>query len=323
LVVDGRCASSAGTGRLPVVWNDYAGLPPFRRIDAPQHGLTDADVRRLLARGVLVRLAHGLLAGYRRPELACDAPQAVALRVQAMQRRYPIAVAGYRTAAALHELWLVGHVGPVHLVRARGWPREKHDVLVSTAALPAEHLCVVAGVAATTVGRTVVDLADALSGGEALAVADSALRAGLTTAALHSTAAELGYSSTGHLHRVLSMASADSQSALESMSRWLFYVSRIPRPEIQVLIGDGEGPFALVDFFWREHGVIGEADGLLKYDGAKDALREEKRRQERLERRGFTVVRWGFEDVVNHQAATVARVRSALARGEVRRRPAV
>src|SRR4051794_16678216 len=148
------------------MWDDYAGLPPFRRRDAGEHGLTDADVRRLTKHGVLVRLAHGLLAGYRRRELAVELPEQVALRVQAMQRRYPIGVAGCRTAGALHGLWIVGHSGPVHLLRVKGFPREKHDVWVETTILPPEHRCVVAGVVATSRERTTVDLAQRLDPGE-------------------------------------------------------------------------------------------------------------------------------------------------------------
>jgi hypothetical protein len=71
------------------MWNDYAGLPPFRRRDAADYGLTEADVRRLLLHGTLIRLAHGLLAGYRRRELAEEDPQQLAIRVQAMHVAIP------------------------------------------------------------------------------------------------------------------------------------------------------------------------------------------------------------------------------------------
>jgi very-short-patch-repair endonuclease len=57
-----------------------------------------------------------------------------------------------------------------------------------------------------------------------------------------------------------------------------------------------------------------------KYDEAGDALRKEKIRQERLERMGFIVMRWGFDDVTDRPAGTVARVRAALDRGAARQR---
>jgi hypothetical protein len=295
------------------MWDDYAGLPPFRRGQAGDHGLRDADVRRLLRQGVLVRVAHGLLCGYRRPELAADEPEQVAIRVQAMQRRYPLGIAAYRTGAALNRMWLIGHSGPVHLIRSHGYPREKHDVLVETAAVPENHRCVAAGVVTTTIARTAVDLAARLAANEALALVDSALRAGASSCELLDIARWLGNEPDSKLCRLLERADPRSQSPLESMSRWLFHASRIPDPDLQVLIGDDEGPFALVDFLWREHGVIGEADGMTKYDGA-DALRQEKMRQERLERMGFLVLRWTFDDIVMKPWATVARIRGALGR---------
>ena len=119
------------------------------------------------------------------------------------------------------------------------------------------------------------------------------------------------------MKRVLLQADVRSQSALESMSRWQFYLARLPSPELQVLIGDDVGPFALVDFLWREYAVVGESDGMLKYDGERNgfALRDEKIRQERLERMGFTVVRWGWDDITRRPSQTVERIRAAMARG--------
>lgn len=300
------------------MWDDYAGLPPFRRRDAAEHGLTDADVRRLLKHGTLVRLAHGLLAGYRRQELALETPAQVALRVQAMQRRYPIAIAGYRTSAVLHGLWIVGHSGPVHLVRVRGFRREKHDVWVETADLPMEHRCVVSGVTATTMTRTTVDLVQRLDGGEALAVVDSALRSGAKLSQLLEMCDERNANPL--THKIVGLGDARSQSPLESMSRWSFHRAGLPDPDLQTLIGDDAGPFAAVDFYWKDEGVVGEADGMFKYDEDPNAHRAEKIRQERLERLGFIVVRWTYDDVARNPALVVARVRDALRRGLARRR---
>jgi hypothetical protein len=311
------------------MWFDPGELPPFRRRDAGDYGLTDADVRRLLGNGVLERRGHGLIVGYRRPELVTEEPHEVALRAEAMQRRYPMAVVGMRTAAALHRLWLVGPVGPTQLLRERGYPRRKHDVLVDTMTLPARDLVEVEGVLATSVARTTVDLLACLPGGEALAIADSSLRTGVSLDELHRVAADFGYAKGSAVIRVLDQADALSQSALESMSRWLFLVANLPEPELQVGFGDDEGPFAEVDFLWREYGVIGEADVMLKYDEdpaaprKENALRKEKLRQERLERLGFIVVRWDYNDIMRHPARTIARVREALARATERRTRAI
>jgi very-short-patch-repair endonuclease len=62
---------------------------------------------------------------------------------------------------------------------------------------------------------------------------------------------------------------------------------------------------------WGAQRVIGEADGLAKYD-VVGALRAEKLRQERLERLGFTVVRWTWREMLVDTEETVARLRRAL-----------
>jgi len=277
--------------------------------------LSDADVRRLLRAGVLVRLAHGLLAGYRRRELADTDPVALALRVQAMQRRYPTALAAYRTAATLHELWLVGKVGPVHLVREGGRVREKHDVWVEPGYVSAAERQIVYGVEATAMLRTVTDLACRLGPAEALAVADSALRRGLPADALAAAAASGEWAGL-IAGEVLKLADRRSESALESISRWVLHEGKLPPPGLQApLIDDGgDEPFAWVDFYWEEEGVVCEADGMLKYINGPVALRAEKLRQERIERMDLRVVRWGFDEATKSPRQLVRRVGAALAR---------
>lgn len=70
----------------------------------------------------------------------------------------------------------------------------------------------------------------------------------------------------------------------------------LPAPDLQVDIRDADGVWlARTDFLW-EFAVVGEADGLEKYDDLS-VLRAEKLRQERLERAGLVVVRWTMNDV--------------------------
>jgi very-short-patch-repair endonuclease len=57
--------------------------------------------------------------------------------------------------------------------------------------------------------------------------------------------------------------------------------------------------------------VIGEADGLGKYD-RPGALHEEKLRQEALEQLGLRVVRWTHEEMWLRPAVVLERIRRAL-----------
>ena len=57
--------------------------------------------------------------------------------------------------------------------------------------------------------------------------------------------------------------------------------------------------------------VIGEADGMSERR-SPDVLRDEKRRQERMERMGFLVVRWDDRDIRRGPAEVIARLRSPI-----------
>jgi len=72
---------------------------------------------------------------------------------------------------------------------------------------------------------------------------------------------------------------------------------------------------------WEEFGVVGEADGLLKYDDEEErlSLRLEKLRQEELEALGYIVVRWTWDDIWRRPEWVVARIRRAMAEGARRR----
>jgi very-short-patch-repair endonuclease len=74
-------------------------------------------------------------------------------------------------------------------------------------------------------------------------------------------------------------------------------------------------PTFIVDFFWEEFGVIGEADGLAKYDDEEErlSLRAEKLRQEELEALGYIVVRWTWEDIWRRPEWVAKRLRRAFA----------
>jgi len=91
----------------------------------------------------------------------------------------------------------------------------------------------------------------------------------------------------------------------------------MPSPTLQKTVLDPDGAFvARVDFFWDEFGIVGEFDGMIKYDeGGSDAVRREKRREDTLRDLGYEVVRWtwaelfGFERVRARFERAVARSR--------------
>ena len=78
-------------------------------------------------------------------------------------------------------------------------------------------------------------------------------------------------------------------------------------------IRSSTGRYFRVDFLWEKEGVIGEADGLIKYS-SPEALRAEKIRQEDLEVRGFQIVRWTLADMSANPERIIARISEALGR---------
>lgn len=201
--------------------------------------------------------------------------------------------------------------------------RDRNGYVLRPMNLPTDHVRTRYGVPLTCAARTVIDLArESLATG--LTAADSALRDDQTTRdELRKTLTDcLGWPGIDRARRAVDLADARSESALESVSRVAMFEQGLPAPRIQVEIGDGGGPFARVDFAWPEVKVIGEADGLAKYEpdgrrSTRQIVRAEKRREERLAHAGFEVVRWGWTTAMN-PPLLASRLRAAFARGAAR-----
>lgn len=97
------------------------------------------------------------------------------------------------------------------------------------------------------------------------------------------------------------------------MSRWSIVDSGLPRPQCGMAIRGDDGVVYFADMVWEESKVIGEADGLAKYD-SREALLREKRRQETLEGAGWRFVRWGWREGVTEPSIMIARISHALTR---------
>jgi hypothetical protein len=101
----------------------------------------------------------------------------------------------------------------------------------------------------------------------------------------------------------VALADGLSESVLETRSRLKLAEFGLPAPRLQVRIGNEWGGFlARVDFYWDELGIVGEADGAMKYDGSDpEPLQREKVRQEHLADTNLEVIRWGSADLRQFQ----------------------
>lgn len=66
---------------------------------------------------------------------------------------------------------------------------------------------------------------------------------------------------------------------------------------------------ARVDFLWMDERLVGEADGMVKYD-SREALFAEKRREDAIRGEGYRVIRWGATDL--RSPVLAARLRGFL-----------
>lgn len=190
------------------------------------------------------------------------------------------------------------------------------EVSVGVARLPSHHVTEVAGVPATSMARTVVDLGRRATLMSAVVLTDSALRRGCKQGDMEQVLADCrDWPGSPKAAAAVALASPFAESVLESVSRVVFARRGLPQPELQVNLGDADGFIGRVDFLWRDRRVVGESDGMAKYKDIVD-LHAEKLRQERLECAGFTVVRWTWDDIWTRSEWVVARIARALGLAE-------
>jgi hypothetical protein len=106
-----------------------------------------------------------------------------------------------------------------------------------------------------------------------------------------------------------------SESVGESRLRVLMHVHGLPAPVLQAEIRDADGFVGRVDFFFAAERTVIEFDGLLKYgdSDAREALIQEKLREDRLRALGYEVVRITWADLQRPERV-IARIRQAFAR---------
>jgi len=281
----------------------------LRRAGIPASRLGTAAAPRELVRlrsGVYVEAA--VLA-------AADEARRVGLRVAAERLSSGIdLVAVGPTAALAHALPVLGRPRRLHLAERKEL-RPKHHGASRT--MVDDDVVDVDAVPVTSLARTAVDVARrGFAAG--VVTADAVLRRGvpreLLTAALDRSRRWPGRLTA---QDVVGFADGRAESALESLGRVRCHEHQLPPPDLQVWIGDEEGPFARVDQCWKDRWTVAEADGALKYVDTA-ALFEEKQREDRLREAGFEVVRYTWDEALRRPAVVVHRILRAFARAETR-----
>jgi putative AbiEi antitoxin of type IV toxin-antitoxin system/uncharacterized protein DUF559 len=288
--------------------------------DLAAAGFSRQSIRGLLSRGDLIRIRRG---AYVRADLAARIPgSARTLAIAAaVAVAGPEAVASHEDAAQLHGLALLARPDPRMIsVSLPGG----HDRLlqgppsarIRRASLPAAHVTSRAGVPVTSVPRTVVDLARTTSARAGVVVADSALYRRKTAKAELVTLVDScrHWPGIDRARHVIAFSTDQAESAFESIARVAFDEHGLPPPELQVWVGGDDRPIARVDFLWRKHRTIAEADGALKY-ADPDRARQQLHRDAELRGAGFEVVHFSWRELMLSPAQVVEWITAAFARG--------
>ncbi|HEX4357165.1 MAG TPA: type IV toxin-antitoxin system AbiEi family antitoxin domain-containing protein [Pseudonocardia sp.] len=287
-------------------------------------GYSDGQLRRLRASGAVTTVRRGAYVDSTDGRLADDVARHTLLVAAALADRSPGAVVSHGSAAVLYGLpvWAVP-LDRVHVTRAQpSGGRIGRTVHLHTAPLDVDDLREVEGAIVTSPARTVVDVARTVSFEAGVAIADAALRAGLTdgeslVAVLRQATRWRGYPTA---RRVVAFADGSSESVGESRSRVALNRAGLPVPVPQWEVRRHGMLLGRVDFGWPELDTVGEFDGRIKYgrllrpgQTPGDAVFEEKRREDALRDHGLRVVRWCWDDLDAFDAVA-ERLRHAFQR---------
>jgi very-short-patch-repair endonuclease len=287
-------------------------MPPDARVAwkaAEQHGVVDLDqlraagltrpgVRRRVAAGWLHRQPGGVYAvghpGLTRhgewmaAVLACGA----------------YAVLSHRSAAALWGLADDGAIPSVTVPGARR--RGPKRIEVHTGKLRPDETVIFDGIRVTSVGRTLLDLAEVLTVNELVACIDNATNARRLGRNTMSSVIKRAKGRRGlrPLKEALLRTRPEDVLTRSELERRALQLFGSPKPEVNVRVHGYE-----VDLLWREQRLIVELDGSAYHDPERDS-----RKTNNLMAQGWTVQRFTWRQVVNDPTWVVASLQAVRSR---------
>ncbi|MBO3086216.1 hypothetical protein [Cellulomonas fengjieae] len=208
-------------------------------------------------------------------------------------------------------LWETGAV--THIFQRSSASQDRSpEIARHTPFPPPDDMTVIAGIPATTLGRTAWDCASLLRPLGGLVVVDAALRAGADPAELAARAdATVGRRGSGRARAVLQFADGGSESAWETACRFTLLRAGLPVPQTQIPVATRLGTF-WADLGWAQWRVLLEYDGRTKYAGREaEAFLQEKRRHDAIVEADWRIIHVTRDDLRN-TAALIARVAGLL-----------
>jgi hypothetical protein len=284
---------------------------PFVRRESGAAGVPQTTVSHALATKHLASPARGLYA-VRSPWEAASPWQRHRLMIDAAVRLVPDALISHTSQAMLLGLPHPSHppevVSMTLLDDVRTSPRAAW-CRFHRGATPHEHIVIRQGVPGFVPARVVIDCGRETHPRDALAIADGALRSGMTTLdeLLDMRRHQRRWPHVARTNDVLMLVDGRRENWLESASAWSMARWGLPTgiPQVNVHTRDGEF-LGRADAVWPELGIVGEADGVEKYlldgtdeDSVRRALQREQSREKGMSQLGLAFVRWTPRDAVD------------------------
>ncbi|WP_251856683.1 hypothetical protein [Herbiconiux sp. L3-i23] len=273
--------------------------------DLERFGGDDRDLRRQRDAGELIQVRRGsYMPAHEWNELDGEGRHRARVHAVAANARIE-PIFSHFSAAALHGIPVLGSLPvDVHVTIERGTRRRAQSGIRShSLGLEPYEIDRVDGVLVTSVERTLIDLALTTSFESAVASVDWGLANGFERSLLQMELERMNPPTRAKAAMAaLGFADARSGSPGESLSRARMFLLGFPIPELQVPISDDRGRIGIVDFYWRDHNLIGEFDGRAKYvrddylqgRTAAEVVLVEKVREDRMRATGAGMIRWNW-----------------------------
>jgi very-short-patch-repair endonuclease len=201
------------------------------------------------------------------------------------------------------------------VTRETGWQGPR-GAAVHRSPLPEDELCEVAGVPATGLARTFVDLAAELPRPKLERALNEAEVQGLTDRLSIPDLLERysRRSGTAVLRRLLAeerQTQGITRRQLEARFKRLLDHSDLPRPKLNAHVTTTNGRTFEVDCLWRPQGTIVELDGRATH-GTRRAFERDREKDRLLQADGWRVVRVTWRQLRDDGPAVVADLRRTL-----------
>jgi very-short-patch-repair endonuclease/predicted transcriptional regulator of viral defense system len=273
-------------------------------------GLTLSMLKSRVASGQLVRLHHGVYA------VGHDRLRREGRWLAAVLAAGDGAVLSHRDAAALHGLRPPGNHARWEVTTTGRASSTRRIRVFRTTSLDADDVTSTDGIPVTSVARTLVDLAAAVSQAQLTKALNEAERQrvfdlGAIERALGRTRNRngTGYAAMQHaLEELQAIGAHVTRSELEDRFLALLDAHDLPRPLTNHWIDTVE-----VDACWPQRRLAVELDGWGTH-ATRRAFQDDRERANDLTAAGWTLLRFTWADVTRRPQDAATRVRGALAR---------